>query len=88
MLLPENIIKLPKLGVKFLADKTLITDLTLNDIYSLICFANRLKGDSIVFMDIPSDLYKVSHTNTGRYILLPTKDTAGFVQGFILNGNY
>ena len=88
VLMPENLLKLPKLGVRFLSDKTVITDLSVKDMYSLICLANKLNRDSIVFQDIPADYYRVSHTNTGRYILLPTKEAAGFVQDFILKGKY
>ncbi|HPS41130.1 MAG TPA: LCP family protein [Anaerolineaceae bacterium] len=88
VLVPENLLKLPKLGVRFLSDKTIKTDLSVRDMYSLICLANKLNRDSIVFQDIPADYYRVSHTNTGRYILLPTKETAGFAQGFILSGKH
>lgn len=88
MLLPENIGKLPGLGIKFLNDKTVFTDFTIKDIYSFVCLASKITGDSLVTMEIPPTLYKFGRTNFGRSILLPSLEVKPYIQDLILNGNY
>ena len=85
---PENLTKLPALGVKVLNDRGVVTDLTLRDVYTFICFIQELDKDSLVFVDIPTDLYTPMITNYGRHIKVPNPEVTTFIQDKILNGNY
>ncbi len=85
---PENLTKLPALGFKVLNDRGVVTDLTLRDVYTFICFIQELDKDSLVFVDIPTDLYTPMITNYGRHIKVPNPEVTTFIQDKILNGNY
>ena len=83
---PEYIVKLPGLGLKFIKDKSVITDLRLQDVYTFTCFIREINRDSLVFVDIPYDLYTPMVTNYGRHIKLPKPEAAAFIQEMINNG--
>jgi LCP family protein required for cell wall assembly len=83
---PEYLVKLPVLGVKFIKDKTVITDLRLQDVYTFNCFIREMNRDSLVFVDIPYDLYTPMVTNFGRHIKVPKPDATDFIQDMIING--
>ncbi len=85
---PENLKKLPALGFKVLNEKGVVTDLTLRDVYTFICFIQELDKDSLVFVDIPTDLYTPNTTNYGRHVKLPSPEATTFIQDKIINGNY
>lgn len=85
---PENIGKIPGLGIKFLRDKTLITDVTLKDILSLACFAGELNTDSLVFREIPGDLYYATRTTEGASVLIPEPEVVEFIHDLMISGNY
>jgi LCP family protein required for cell wall assembly len=88
MVQPENIVKIPALGLKFLSDKTLLTDLSLRDIATFTCMAKEISKSSLAFKDIPSNLYTPAHTNTGRFVDLPSPEVTSYIQELVLNGNY
>ena len=83
---PENLIKLPGMGIKFIQDKTIITDLRLQDVSTFTCFAREINRDSLIFVDVPSDFYTPGITNYGRYIRIPKPEATDFIRGIILNG--
>jgi LCP family protein required for cell wall assembly len=85
---PENLVKLPTLGIKFISDKTFISDFSLRDISSFTCLANEVNNFSLVFQDIPIEFYQPSITNTGRYVDIPLPQASTFIQDGIINGNY
>ncbi len=85
---PENLKKLPALGFKVLNEKGVVTDLTLKDVYTFICFIQELDKDSLVFVDIPTDLYTPNTTNYGRHVKLPKPEATTFIQDKFINGNY
>ena len=83
---PEYLVQLPGLGVKFIKDKSVITDLRLQDVYTFNCFIREINRDSLVFIDIPYDLYTPMITNYGRHIKLPKPEAGVFIQNVIKNG--
>lgn len=85
---PENLTKLPALGMQMLKDDEVVTDLTLRDIYTFICFIQEIDEDSIVFMDMPLETYTPMITNYGRHIKVPKPEATTYIQDLILNGNY
>ena len=88
MVQPENLVKIPALGLKFLTDKSMITDLSIKDVATFACMAKEIDKSSLVFKDIPGNLYTPAHTNTGRYVDLPSPEATSFIQELMLNGNY
>lgn len=85
---PEYVSKLPGLGLQFLRDKTIITDLSLSDLSTFVCMTSELSSSSLVFKDIPGNLYTPAHTNTGRYIDIPSPGATIYIQDLVVNGNY
>jgi LCP family protein required for cell wall assembly len=85
---PENITKIPGLGIKFLRDKTMITDVTLKDLLTLACFAGEVNADSLVFREIPADLYSATKTSEGASVLLPDPGLVEYIQDLMITGNY
>lgn len=88
LILPENLLKLPGLGLKFVGDKTLISDFSIRDVSNFVCFAGEVDKGSMVLQDIPEELYQSAHTNTGRFIFVPTTEVTTFIQNLVINGNY
>jgi len=88
MIQTENILKLPGLGIEFLGDKTLLTDLSLKDVVTFTCMAGELDNLSLVFRDIPQEFYRSARTNTGRFILIPSPQVELFIKDIVINGNY
>lgn len=85
---PENLTKLPALGMQMLQDDQVVTDFTLRDIYTYICFIQEIDKDSIIFMDMPLETYTPMITNYGRHIKVPKPEATTYIQDLILNGNY
>jgi LCP family protein required for cell wall assembly len=85
---PENITKLPGLGLKMLADKSVITDLSISDITTYVCMARELSGSSLILKDIPGDMYTPAYTIDGRYIDVPSQEVRTYIQSLVINGNY
>lgn len=85
---PANLIKLPGLGLRFLQDKSVITDVTVQDVATFTCFIKDIELSSVAFVDIPSDLYTPNITNFGRNIMIPKPEVTTFIQDRILNGDY
>jgi LCP family protein required for cell wall assembly len=88
LILPENLIKIPFLGFRFLSDKTLISDISIKDVHTSACFTNILNGDSLVFRDIPLELYTPTTTDLGAYIDIPSPGATTYIQDLVINGNY
>jgi len=80
---PEYLLKLPALGIKFIQDKSVITDLRLQDVSTFTCFIREINRDSLVFVDIPYELYTPMVTNYGRQIKVPKPEAAIFIQDFL-----
>lgn len=88
ILQPEYLVRLPSLGIRFITDKSVITDMTLNDVSTFTCFVQKIGKESIVFRDIPPEYYTPTITNMGRYIKIPKPEATTYIQDLILNGNY
>jgi LCP family protein required for cell wall assembly len=88
MIKTENLVKLPGLGIEFLGDKTVLTDLSLQDVATFTCLAGEMDELSLVFRDIPPELYQAARTNTGRFIFIPSDQVAVYIQDLVANGNY
>jgi LCP family protein required for cell wall assembly len=88
LILPENLLKLPGLGLEFVGDKTVISDFSIRDVSNFVCFAGELGNVSLVMRDIPKELYQPAHTNTGRFIFIPSTEVKTYIQNLIINGNY
>jgi polyisoprenyl-teichoic acid--peptidoglycan teichoic acid transferase len=87
MIQPDNLAKLPLLGARFLKDKSILTDLSLQDLVTFNCLASNLTSDSLVFKDIPPEFYKGA-MQYGRDIIIPAPGATTFIQDMILNGEY
>lgn len=85
---PEYLKQIPELGIKVIKDKGVVTDLTLRDIYTFMCFIQEIDENSLVFKDIPLDLYTPMITNYGRHIKVPKPEATIYIQDLLLNGNY
>ena len=85
---PDYLSQIPSLGLKVIRDKSVVTDLTLRDLYMFTCFAREVGKDSLVFMDIPVEMYTPMITNYGRHIKIPKPEATTYIQDLILNGNY
>ncbi len=83
---PEYLVKLPVMGLRFIQDKTVITDLRLQDVSTFTCFIREINRDSLIFVDIPYDLYTPMVTNYGRHIKVPKPEATTFIQDIIQNG--
>ncbi len=83
---PEYLVKLPGMGLRFIQDKTVVTDLRLQDVSTFTCFIREINRDSLIFVDIPYDLYTPMVTNYGRHIKVPKSEATIFIQEFIQNG--
>jgi len=84
---PENLLKLPALGLRILQEKMILTDLSLRDISTLSCLSKNLQSDSLVLKDIPAEFFKGSMLD-GQYVRIPLPQATTYIQDLILNGNY
>ena len=85
---PAYISKLPSLGYHLIADKGVVTDLTMQDVYTFICFIQQVNEDSIIFKDIPVEMYTSTTTNFGRAVKVPKPEATTYIQDLVLNGHY
>jgi len=85
---PDYLPELPALGAKVIMDRGVVTDFTLRDVYTFICFIQEMDDESLVFMDMPYDSYTPMITNYGRHIKVPKPEATTYIQDLILNGNY
>ena len=83
---PEYLLKLPAMGISFIQDNTVVTDLRLQDVSTFTCFIREINRDSLVFVDIPYDLYTPMVTNYGRHIKVPKPEATIFIQEIIQHG--
>lgn len=84
----EYLNKIPALGAQIIKDNEVVTDFTLRDVYTFLCFIQELDEDSLVFKDMPVETYTPMITNQGRYIKVPKPEATIYIQDLILNGNY
>ena len=85
---PDYLPKIPALAAQIIQDKGVVTDISLSDVYTFVCFIQELNEDSIVFMDMPVETYTPMITNLGSYIKVPKPEATVYIQDLILNGNY
>jgi len=88
LILPENLVRLPGLGIKFLTQKTIQTDFSLKDVYNAVCLANAMDENAIIFKDIPNELFRSTTSSTGGYIRIPSPEVTTYIQDLILFKNY
>lgn len=88
LILTENLLKLPGLGLRFVNDKSLITDVSLKDISTFVCMAGQLQNVSLVMRDIPAELYQSARTSTGMFLFIPSTEVSPYIQNLVINGNY
>ena len=79
---PANLKLIPGLAISFLADKSLITDLSLKNISTLVCLAKKIETGSIDFQSIPADLYTPTKASSGFFYDMPSLAVTQFVQDF------
>jgi len=84
----EYLRKIPALGAQIIKDNGVVTDFTLRDVYTFLCFVQQLNEDSLVFKDMPVETYTPMITNQGRYIKVPKPEATTYIQDLILYGNY
>jgi protein-tyrosine phosphatase len=84
----ESLKKIPALGAQIIKDNGVVTDFTLRDVYTFLCFVQELNEGSLVFKDMPVDTYTPMITNQGRYIKVPKPEATTYIQDLILYGNY
>lgn len=84
---PENLVKLPGLGLEILQEKSIITDFSIKDVSTFTCFARALNSDSLVFKDIPGELFTAS-SKDGLYIRIPSPEMTSYIRELMINGNY
>jgi len=85
---PQNITALPELSAKMLDDRTFHTNLSLNDVTSLACFAANLIEEDIVFLDIPPEFVPGIETETGAFIRIPSPEVVDFIRKAYIEGVY
>jgi len=79
---PANFKLIPGLAISFLTDKSLITDLSLNDVSTLVCLTKKFDADSVTFHSIPAEMYTPTKAASGFFYDLPSPSVAQFVQDF------
>lgn len=82
----EYLVKLPVLGLRFIQDKSVLTDLSLQDVFTFNCFIREINRDSLVFVDIPYEYYTPMVTNYGRQIKVPKPEATTLIQELINHG--
>jgi LCP family protein required for cell wall assembly len=88
MILPENLAKIPGLGIKLLGQKTIQTDFSLKDVYLAACLAKAVGQDSMIFKDIPNNLFTAATSSSGGYIRIPSPAVTTYIQDLIISQNY
>lgn len=84
----EYLKKIPAFGAQIIKEDGVVTDFTLRDVYTFLCFVQELDEDSLIFKDMPAEMYTPMITNQGRYIKLPKPEATTYIQDLILYGKY
>lgn len=79
--------QLVKLGLSVIGDRSILTDFSVRDVYSLACLAGRISGDDVAFIEIPKDLFHSMTTNLGASVIIPHDGVAAFLQS-VMDGSY
>ena len=82
-----SIWQLVKLGVSVIGDRSVLTDFSAKDVYTLACLAGRLSSDDVAFIEIPKDLYHGMTTNKGASVIVPHAGVPAFLQS-VMDGSY
>ena len=82
-----NVWQLVKLGVSVINDRSILTDFSAKDVYTVACLAGRISGDDVAFIEIPKDLFHPMTTNLGASVIIPHDGVAGFLQS-VMDGTY
>jgi len=75
-----SIWQLVKLGVSVIGDRSVLTDFSAKDVYTLACLAGRLSSEDVAFIEIPKDLYHGMTTNKGASVIVPHTGVPAFLQ--------
>jgi LCP family protein required for cell wall assembly len=75
-----NVSQLVSFGLDLVKDKTILTDVDYQNMYSLACLGNLLDGEDVVFMSIPNDMYKPFTTTGGANVRVPEPEMVPFIQ--------
>jgi LCP family protein required for cell wall assembly len=75
------------LATRFLTDKSTQTNLSVKDVYSLICVARNLDRSNVEFVEIPRDLFHGTVTSGGGQVLIPHSEVPAFIQS-VMDGTY
>lgn len=79
--------QLVKLGVSVVSDRSILTDFSAKDVYTLACLAGRLSSEDVAFIEIPKDLYHGMTTNKGASVIVPHAGVPAFLQS-VMDGSY
>lgn len=75
------------LASKFMAEKSTLTNLAIDDLYALMCVAKNLDTSSVDFIEIPSSMYHGTVTSGGAQVLIPHREVPAFIQS-VMDGTY
>lgn len=75
-----NVVQLTGLGLEAAGDKSIQTDLSASDIYSLACLGKRLADADMQFVEIPTEMYHNATTEQGGSVLVPHAEVVQFIQ--------
>lgn len=79
--------QLVKLGVSVVSDRSILTDFSAKDVYTLACLAGLLSSEDVAFIEIPEDLYHGMTTNKGASVIVPHAGVPAFLQS-VMDGSY
>ena len=82
-----NLIGLTQLALKGLLDKNIQTDFAVKDLSPLLCLAQRVDGEDVDFVEIPSEMYRPFTTQSGGNVQVPYDTVVPFIQS-VMNGSY
>lgn len=82
-----SIWQLVKMGVSVVSDRSILTDFSAKDVYTLACLAGRLSSEDVAFIEIPKDLYHGMTTNKGASVIVPHTGVPAFLQS-VMDGTY
>lgn len=78
-----NATQLVALGLDIINDKTILTDLNLDRLYSLACLGTSIDSEDVSFVSIPSEMYTPFTTEKGANVRIPGALVAPFIQDVI-----
>jgi LCP family protein required for cell wall assembly len=80
LLSSANILDLAAFGVELIREKGIQTDLSAEDVYTLIQFAKTLSPEDITYLSLPAELYDPTVTSSGAAVLMPREGLVEFVR--------